>query len=211
MGRFLNDMQIADLRCIQVNKGGMKYELLLSFQSALDSNQVKSKCPNRTASMCDLDQNKEAMETRSSDSKVKLIRPRTSCAVDMKKKVESWSLLVNNSSNRFSQSSLDPNFLSLKKFCNARKWGNHLVSGTDYMVNALKLPDQAPRVFSESLQTCVAWRCPDGIQHLFCWHILIVSGQSLVSNGPVVDSRDMNLVFGHTEATHNKLFLSSST
>ncbi|GFV30471.1 hypothetical protein TNCV_968581 [Trichonephila clavipes] len=51
----------------------MKYELLLSFQSALDSNQVKSKCPNRTASMCDLDRNK-AMETRSSDSKVKLIR-----------------------------------------------------------------------------------------------------------------------------------------
>ncbi|GFY51035.1 hypothetical protein TNIN_442071 [Trichonephila inaurata madagascariensis] len=87
MGRFLNDMQIADLRCIQVNKGGMKYELLLSFQSALDSNQAKSKCPNRTASMCDLDRNKEAMETRPSDSKVKLMRPRTSCGADVKKKV----------------------------------------------------------------------------------------------------------------------------
>ncbi|GFR06436.1 hypothetical protein TNCT_136331 [Trichonephila clavata] len=87
MGRFLNDMQIADLRCIQVNKGGMKYELMLSFQSTLDSNQVKSKCPNRTASMCDLDRNKEAMEIRSSESKVKLMRPRTSCGVDVKKKV----------------------------------------------------------------------------------------------------------------------------
>ncbi|GFW06301.1 hypothetical protein TNCV_37751 [Trichonephila clavipes] len=79
------------------------------------------------------------------------------------------------------------------------------------MVDALKLPNQAARVSSESLQTCVAWRCPDGIQHLFCWPILAVSGQSLVSNGPVVVSKDMNLVFGHTEATHNKLFRSSPT
>ncbi|GFW67419.1 hypothetical protein TNCV_3390901 [Trichonephila clavipes] len=57
----------------------------------------------------------------------------------------------------------------------------------------------------------MAWRCPDGTQHLFCWPILAVSGQSLASNGPVVNSRDLNLVFGHTEATHNKLFLSSPT
>ncbi|GFT92949.1 hypothetical protein TNCV_740921 [Trichonephila clavipes] len=38
-----------------------------------------------------------------------------------------------------------------------------------------------------------------------------VFGQSLASNGPVVDSRYLNLVFGSTEATHNKLFLSSPT
>ncbi|GFX14177.1 hypothetical protein TNCV_1766711 [Trichonephila clavipes] len=37
------------------------------------------------------------------------------------------------------------------------------------------------------------------------------SGQSLASNGPVVLSRDLTLVFGHTEATHNKLFLSCPT
>ncbi|GFT40106.1 hypothetical protein TNCV_2171191 [Trichonephila clavipes] len=91
------------------------------------------------------------------------------------------------------------------------KGGNHLVSGLDYMVDALKLPNQAPTVSSESLQTCVAWRCPDGTQHLFCWPILAVSGQSLASNGPVVVSRYLNLVFGHTKATHNKLFLSSPT
>ncbi|GFW33236.1 hypothetical protein TNCV_2859141 [Trichonephila clavipes] len=30
-----------------------------------------------------------------------------------------------------------------------------------------------------------------------------VSGQSLASNGPVVDSRDLNLVFGPTEETHD--------
>ncbi|GFW84849.1 hypothetical protein TNCV_681371 [Trichonephila clavipes] len=36
-------------------------------------------------------------------------------------------------------------------------------------------------------------------------------GQSLASNGPVVDNRDMNLELGHTEATNNKLFLSSPT
>ncbi|GFU81103.1 hypothetical protein TNCV_1117551 [Trichonephila clavipes] len=91
------------------------------------------------------------------------------------------------------------------------KGGNRLVTGPDYIVNALKLPNQAPRVSGESLQTCVAWRCLDGPQHLFCWSILAVSGQSLASNGLVVDSRYLNLVFGHTEANHYKLFLSSPT
>ncbi|GFT82546.1 hypothetical protein TNCV_1633501 [Trichonephila clavipes] len=79
------------------------------------------------------------------------------------------------------------------------------------MVDALKLPNQAPRVSGESLQTCVAWRCPDGTQYLFCWLILVVSGQSLALKDPVVDNRDLNLVFDHAEATHNKLFLSSTT
>ncbi|GFY10311.1 hypothetical protein TNCV_2629901 [Trichonephila clavipes] len=97
------------------------------------------------------------------------------------------------------------------KFCNARKGDTRLVPVPDYTVGVLKLPNQAPRVSGESLQTCVSWRCPDGTQHLFCWPILAVSGQSLASNGPVVDSRDMNLVFGHTEATHNKLFISNPT
>ncbi|GFX73835.1 hypothetical protein TNCV_4291511 [Trichonephila clavipes] len=82
--------------------------------------------------------------------------------------------------------------------------GDRLVRGPDYMVDALKLHNQAPRVSGESLQTCVVWRFPDGTQHLFCWPILAISGQSLVSNGPVVDSRDLNLVFGHAEATPNK-------
>ncbi|GFW07546.1 transposable element Tcb2 transposase [Trichonephila clavipes] len=34
--------------------------------------------------------------------------------------------------------------------------------------------------------------------------LLAISGQSLASNGPVVDSRDMNLVFGYAEASSNK-------
>ncbi|GFT59614.1 hypothetical protein TNCV_4964751 [Trichonephila clavipes] len=72
------------------------------------------------------------------------------------------------------------------------------------MVNAVKLPKQAPRVSGESRQTCVAWHCPDGTQHLFCWSIPAVSGQSLASNCPVVHTGDLNLVFGHTEATHSK-------
>ncbi|GFW43131.1 hypothetical protein TNCV_1475261 [Trichonephila clavipes] len=84
------------------------------------------------------------------------------------------------------------------------KGDNRLVPGPDYMVDAIKLPNQVPRVSCESLQTCVAWRCPDGKQHLFCWSILAVSGQLLASNGPVVDSRDLNLVFGSTGATNNK-------
>ncbi|GFU01022.1 hypothetical protein TNCV_1816421 [Trichonephila clavipes] len=79
------------------------------------------------------------------------------------------------------------------------------------MVDALKLPSQVPRVSCETLQTCVAWLCSDGTQHLFCWSMLAISGQSLASNGPVVDSRDLMLVFSHTEATHNELFLSSFT
>ncbi|GFU88741.1 hypothetical protein TNCV_4444181 [Trichonephila clavipes] len=76
------------------------------------------------------------------------------------------------------------------------KGGNRLMTGPDYMVDALKLPNQAPRVSCESLQTCVVGRCPDGTQHFFCWPILAVSDQSPASNGPVVDSRDLNLVFG---------------
>ncbi|GFW88046.1 hypothetical protein TNCV_217181 [Trichonephila clavipes] len=79
------------------------------------------------------------------------------------------------------------------------------------MVDALKLSNQAPSVAGESLQMYVVWRCLDGLQHLFCWPIMAVSGQSLASNGPVAYSRYLNLVFGPTEATHNKLFLSSPT
>ncbi|GFY24242.1 hypothetical protein TNCV_1012911 [Trichonephila clavipes] len=90
------------------------------------------------------------------------------------------------------------------------KGGNRLVPGLDYMVDALKLSNQAPRVSGESLQTCVVCRCFDGTQHLFCWSILAVSGQSLASTGSAVDSRELNLVLGPTEATH-KLFLSSPT
>ncbi|GFV66950.1 hypothetical protein TNCV_1264361 [Trichonephila clavipes] len=95
-----------------------------------------------------------------------------------------------------------------RSFAKREKGVNRLISGPDYMVDALKLSKQAPRISDKSLQTCVAWRCPDGID-LFCWPILAISGQSLASNGPVVNSRDLNLVFCHTEATHNKLFLSS--
>ncbi|GFW95797.1 hypothetical protein TNCV_5023321 [Trichonephila clavipes] len=84
------------------------------------------------------------------------------------------------------------------------KGDNRLVPCPDYMVNALKLPNQAPRGSGESLQKCVAWRCYDGTQHLFCLPILTISSQSLASNGSVVDSRDLNLVFGLTEATPNK-------
>ncbi|GFV82159.1 hypothetical protein TNCV_2790571 [Trichonephila clavipes] len=74
------------------------------------------------------------------------------------------------------------------------------------MVDALKLHNQASRGSGESLQKCVAWRCSDGAQHLLCWSLLIISGQSLASNGPVVDSRDMNLVFDHAETTLNNDF-----
>ncbi|GFV84280.1 DUF4817 domain-containing protein [Trichonephila clavipes] len=58
------------------------------------------------------------------------------------------------------------------------------------MLDALKLPNQAPRGSGESLQKCVAWRCPDETQLLFCWPILAVSGRSLASYGPVVDRSD---------------------
>ncbi|GFU86170.1 hypothetical protein TNCV_368281 [Trichonephila clavipes] len=85
------------------------------------------------------------------------------------------------------------------------KGSNRLVPALDYTVDAFKFLNQAPRVSGESLQTCVSWRCPDGTQHFFCWPILNVSGQWLTSNGPVIQSRDLNLVFGLTEAIHNKL------
>ncbi|GFX56507.1 hypothetical protein TNCV_74531 [Trichonephila clavipes] len=91
------------------------------------------------------------------------------------------------------------------------KDGTRLGPCLGYMVEALQLSNQAPRVSGESLQTCVALSFPDGTPHLFCKPILAISGQSLASNGPIVNSRDLNLVLGHTEATLNKLFLSSPT
>ncbi|GFX04226.1 hypothetical protein TNCV_3973751 [Trichonephila clavipes] len=96
-------------------------------------------------------------------------------------------------------------------FAIREKGNNPLVLDPDYTVDALKLPNQALRVSGESLQMYVAWRCPNGTQQLFCWPILAISDQSLASNSPVFDSRDLNLVLGHTERTRNKLFLSSPT
>ncbi|GFT17370.1 hypothetical protein TNCV_4806501 [Trichonephila clavipes] len=61
-------------------------------------------------------------------------------------------------------------------FAIREKGGNRLVPGQDDMVDALKLSYQAPRDPGESLQTYVAWRCPDGTQHLFVgqnWLFLI--------------------------------------
>ncbi|GFV84851.1 hypothetical protein TNCV_4298331 [Trichonephila clavipes] len=72
------------------------------------------------------------------------------------------------------------------------KVGNRLVSGSDYMVDALKLLNQTSRASGKSIQTCVAWSCPDGTQFLFFGPIQAVSGQSLCPNDPVVDSRDLN-------------------
>ncbi|GFU74375.1 hypothetical protein TNCV_2094991 [Trichonephila clavipes] len=81
----------------------------------------------------------------------------------------------------------------------------------DYMVDALKHLNQTPRVSGKSLQTCMVWRCPDGTLYFYfyCWPILAVSVQSLAENGPVVDSRDVNLAFGQTEVSKNKLLLFS--
>ncbi|GFT06085.1 hypothetical protein TNCV_1595091 [Trichonephila clavipes] len=84
------------------------------------------------------------------------------------------------------------------------KCSNSLVPRSDYMGDAIKLRNQTPRVSRESLQMCRARRCPDGTQNLFFWQILAISGQSLTSNCPVVDSRVLNFAFGHTEANHNK-------
>ncbi|GFT51773.1 hypothetical protein TNCV_4440701 [Trichonephila clavipes] len=68
------------------------------------------------------------------------------------------------------------------------KGGNLLVPDPNYTVDALKLSNQTPRDSGESLQMCVAWRCPERTQRHFCWPILSDSGQSLASNDPVFDS-----------------------
>ncbi|GFU97159.1 hypothetical protein TNCV_3180011 [Trichonephila clavipes] len=77
------------------------------------------------------------------------------------------------------------------------------------MVEALNLPNQAPRVSGESLQTCGAWLMEHNTPLL-----LANSGRfwSIASfKRSVGDKNDLNLVFGHTKVTHNKLFLSSSS
>ncbi|GFV70517.1 hypothetical protein TNCV_3480131 [Trichonephila clavipes] len=59
-----------------------------------------------------------------------------------------------------------------------QKGSNHLLPVPDYMVDALKLFNQAPRASGESLQKCVAWSYDDETIP-----ILAVSSQSLASNG----------------------------
>ncbi|GFV33909.1 hypothetical protein TNCV_1082051 [Trichonephila clavipes] len=63
--------------------------------------------------------------------------------------------------------------LSLRSFEMREKGGNILVPGPDYMVNAIKLPNKAPRGSGESLQKYVTRRCTDGTQLLFCWSFLV--------------------------------------
>ncbi|GFX50531.1 hypothetical protein TNCV_614601 [Trichonephila clavipes] len=65
---------------------------------------------------------------------------------------------------------------SRRSFAMRETGGNRLVPGSYYMVDALKLPNHAFRGSDESLQKCVAWCCPNGTQHLFCWPILAISG-----------------------------------
>ncbi|GFX20908.1 hypothetical protein TNCV_79631 [Trichonephila clavipes] len=81
---------------------------------------------------------------------------------------KTWPLLAKTSSNQFSQSSLDPFSYHSESFEMREKGDNRCVPGLDYMVDALKFPNQARRGSGESLRKCVAWCCPDGAQHLFC-------------------------------------------
>lgn len=75
----------------------------------------------------------------------------------------------------------------------------------DYMMDALKLSIHAPKIPSdESLQMCEAYHFPDETQRLFSMPIRIVFDLLLASNDSDDDTRDLNLVFDRTEATHNK-------
>ncbi|GFS59290.1 transposable element Tcb2 transposase [Trichonephila clavipes] len=57
----------------------------------------------------------------------------------------------------FNPASFYPSDFSFISFARREKGGNRLVPSPDYMVEALNLPNQAPRVSGESLQTCGAW------------------------------------------------------
>ncbi|GFU44554.1 hypothetical protein TNCV_1506651 [Trichonephila clavipes] len=74
---------------------------------------------------------------------------------------------------RYTEVFLVSSRLDCKSFAMQEKGSNRFVPGSDYMVDALKLPNQAPRGYGELLQKYVFWRCPDGTQHLFCWPILV--------------------------------------
>lgn len=117
---------------------------------------------------------------------------------------KSWSLLAKNSRNRLLRSPLDATFISLRMFCNARKTWRSLGAYPHYMADGSKLPKQTPGVCGGSLLlTSVALSYP---LHLSRWPILSISSRSLASNGPVVDSKDPNSMFGYMKATHNNSF-----
>ncbi|GFU42627.1 hypothetical protein TNCV_4884741 [Trichonephila clavipes] len=89
-------------------------------------------------------------------------------------------------------------------FVMQEKSNNPLVTGLDYMVDALKLPNEALRSFMGFTTCVISWRCPYGAQNL----ILLANSGRLWSiaifKRSVVDSRDLNVVLGHTEAIHVK-------
>ncbi|GFT67124.1 uncharacterized protein TNCV_782831 [Trichonephila clavipes] len=94
-------------------------------------------------------------------------------------------------------------------FAMREKEGNRLVPGPAYMVDALNFPNKLPGFLTSQYRH--VWPGVVLMEYNTCWQLLDVSSQSLASNGPVVDNRDLNLVFRHTKVTHNKLFLSSPT
>ncbi|GFV28024.1 hypothetical protein TNCV_187001 [Trichonephila clavipes] len=106
-----------------------------------------------------------------------------------------------------------------RSFAMEEKGDNRLVPDPDYVVDAVKLPNQAPRASGESLQTFVDWHCPDGTQHLFCCLAVAMvtslspsggrgwpSGQGLkniLHSGDLYDSTEA-VLYLKTERTLNK-------
>ncbi|GBN19646.1 hypothetical protein AVEN_200861-1, partial [Araneus ventricosus] len=62
MERSLSEMKISDLRCIQVTKGGLKYELMLAAQSTKTSSSCNSMHPKATASASELGKRRHFLE-----------------------------------------------------------------------------------------------------------------------------------------------------
>ncbi|GFW14306.1 transposon Ty3-I Gag-Pol polyprotein [Trichonephila clavipes] len=72
-----------------------------------------------------------------------------------------------------------------------------MAPGPDYMVDALKFPNQAPRASGESLQKCVAWSCPDPTSTKDALDKLIL--QQIIFGNPSKIITDKGSAFTSTE------------
>ncbi|GFU31701.1 hypothetical protein TNCV_1175871 [Trichonephila clavipes] len=90
------------------------------------------------------------------------------------------------------------------------KGGNHFGAWSGLYGGGIKTFQASSQSFWRFTTDICDLALSDGTQHLILWPNLAISGQSRASNGPVADSRYLNLVIDHTEATHNKSFLSIS-
>ncbi|KAF8768193.1 hypothetical protein HNY73_021039 [Argiope bruennichi] len=138
MDHSLSDMQMAELRCIQVAKGGIKYELMLSLQSSESSSSFSSSYPKTISSTSELGKRKHHLESKSSESNMEASKHRNLGSGDMKGMrpksagcINSWKRNSENVDRK----------LTLREAEELEKWLENVMDKLQSMEKQLKIQD----------------------------------------------------------------------